>query len=631
MLAPEAEATRTAAVPLATLPVLLLPPSAAAEVRRLHVQTIGAAAAAAFEQLLMEPPRAREAQRGSATAGASGDVSGGAGANPAVVGAAGAVSCLDMRRCLRPDQHALLTASMAAISHGGLHDLTLDLGCMLRGAPSPPPSPSPSSPPPPPSPAPQGGEAAAAAACLQLQQAERSAAEAEPELAIAPGLWLFGETLRFLQEHHMDACVREVLHAICAPAAHAGEARTAGGEVAAAAATVSGSDEMRMQAVTRPRLPEAPQTLPAQLATAAGEAAAGAPSISAPPGAMVLAAAAAAASGDGKAPQLAPTRSGPQAPQAQTNGLPPSARQGQRRPLLRASLRGFEPASLEASYQVFKADQCAGLDLTGLLLMGGIRTATTVRTFWDGPGAANWRLQLASQAAFLASVLALLLLTCTLARPAYRRRARRQALPLTSAGPLCCFAQLRSHKLGWRNVLLQLRVLFDAVVLLLMLCTLPPPLRAVATGGRASVLVVPDAWAQSCRRHPLHWVLHCLLEPAIFQLSPYLQARVAATGLLPLFLLARHYALGRWRPAALFATAYALSTLATSVLTDVLMRRRFMRERADATAADPAAATAATAAGGSGGAPDDGAAGKPPVRAAAGGGGAIRRRSSKAA
>ncbi|KXZ53066.1 hypothetical protein GPECTOR_8g6 [Gonium pectorale] len=62
--------------------------------------------------------------------------------------------------------------------------------------------------------------------------------------------------------------------------------------------------------------------------------------------------------------------------------------------------------------------------------------------------------------------------------------------------------------------------------MLLMLCPLPPPLRAAATAagraggaGRASsLLVIPDAWFYGCRRYATHWAIHCLIEPFTFQL-----------------------------------------------------------------------------------------------------------------
>ncbi|KXZ53088.1 hypothetical protein GPECTOR_8g8 [Gonium pectorale] len=239
-----------------------------------------------------------------------------------------------------------------------------------------------------------------------------------------------------------------------------------------------------------------------------------------------------------------------------------------------ASLRGFEPPSLEASYQAFKAAQCAGLDLTGLLLVSGVRAAATVRTHREAadgrPMGAPWRLQMASQLAFLAPMLSALLLRLVMHQ--YKR---------------------------WRNALLQLRGLLDAAVLLLMLCPLPPPLRASAAAGRAggagrapSLLVIPDAWLRCCQRYPTHAATHCLIEPFTFRLSPHLQARVTAVGLLPMFLLARSCAAGDWRAGALFVVAFALGTLAVSASTDALTRRRFLTARA---------ATARAAAGGRGG------------------------------
>ncbi|KXZ51306.1 hypothetical protein GPECTOR_13g793 [Gonium pectorale] len=244
-----------------------------------------------------------------------------------------------------------------------------------------------------------------------------------------------------------------------------------------------------------------------------------------------------------------------------------------------------KPPALEAAYQDFKADQLVGLDRMALLLNAGMR-AVIVRRAHEidalpqtpplaavaAEPPAPWRLQMASQDLFLAAILLLLALSLT---PLHRTR---------------------------RNLLLQLRGWLDSAVYLLMLMPLPP------LGG--PLLAVPVTWTLVFRRRPLlYWVIFCVWEPAMFQLSPYLQARVTLVTLVPVSFLCRHYVRGHWPSVLLFAAAFIAGTIAVSAASDLRLRRRFRRMRrgelgavrhlaAAGDASDGAGGSAASASGG---------------------------------
>ncbi|KXZ51305.1 hypothetical protein GPECTOR_13g792 [Gonium pectorale] len=73
------------------------------------------------------------------------------------------------------------------------------------------------------------------------------------------------------------------------------------------------------------------------------------------------------------------------------------------------------------------------------------------------------------------------------------------------------------------------------------------------------------------------------LDRVTLLLSPYLQARVTAFGLVPMMLLSRHDAQGSWLPGLLFAAGLTTVSMTISASTDLRMRLRFLRgQRRDA-------------------------------------------------
>ncbi|KXZ53077.1 hypothetical protein GPECTOR_8g7 [Gonium pectorale] len=409
-----------AAPPLAVLPLLLLPAEAATELRHLHEELIGADAAGMLNGML-------EAAAAAAAEPSANEERAAAGFGAAVTAAA-VVGHGDGR------QREVLSEAVTDIADSGLQDLAFDFGSLVDGA-SPPLMPPPRC---------DGSNAlgglgdgaaaiaAAPAEASHMQPLRRLAAtntNADDDVEGRAGP--YGELLRLLARRRMTACLREALRTLGLPAAPPAEAAAGAAAQAPAGREAEAGPEadaqQRLEAIVLglfARYEPPPPSRPSEAgdekralecgarvgrgsSAASGEGCAGGGGEGGGSGGRV---------GQQTAEQTAELLSPPLPPSAP----PPS-------PLLShahtpwlpacclwACLRGFEPPCLEASYQAFKAAQCAGLDLTGLLLVSGIRAATIARTYREAaerrPLGARWRLQLASQLAFLAPMLSALLL-----------------------------------------------------------------------------------------------------------------------------------------------------------------------------------------------------------------------------
>ncbi|KXZ45150.1 hypothetical protein GPECTOR_58g599 [Gonium pectorale] len=264
----------------------------------------------------------------------------------------------------------------------------------------------------------------------------------------------------------------------------------------------------------------------------------------------------------------------------------------------RAALLGFSPPSVEASYQSFKAAECAWMDLVGLAVAPSCAAQALLSTYREGSGGGG---AAAAATAWHGGGLSGVLgagvdalggdgsglgvpwvsvgvdgaaAAVTAAAAAATVQSWRLHMMLRGAHLVLVAAPLALALLpGYvrhrrRNQLLLLNGLLEATAVSAV--TVPGP-------WGASLLPAPVAWFASLRRLNPQWLVRCLVEPCFSQLSPYLQVWLVLAGAPSLFAVTRE-AFGGWRaPALALAAACVLTRMGLSLATDTLTRRRFLR------------------------------------------------------